>query len=229
MKLALSLVALIAAALILPVFFVPDGANHGARTDLLPWNVEVLPDGSSKVMGMQLGVTTLSEARSLFGPDMDVAIVTAPSEAGALEAYVASAKAGYITGRLVLVLEATGETVAAMRERASKTEYMESTTRKSTPTADDMTSIMAMPIRSIAFIPSINLERSAIEERFGAPDSMIRANDHQVHLLYPGRGLDVIIDSKGKELLQYVEPRHFDVLTAPLKDIATTTSGATTQ
>jgi hypothetical protein len=37
-----------------------------------------------------------------------------------------------------------------------------------------------------------------------------------VHLLYPPLGLDVVVDGDGKELLQYVAPRDFERLRAPL-------------
>lgn len=216
MKLAMSIAALIIAALVLPIFFIPDSADMSKRLELLPWNIETRDDGHARVMGITLGQTPLEEARQLYGPDMDVAIVTAPDEPGAIEAYVASAKAGYITGKLVIVVDATPEMVAAMRERAKKTEYMESTTRKATPLPADLATIFSLPVRSLAFIPTINLDQDAIAERFGPAAERIQTNDHQTHLLYPEKGLDVILDTKGKELLQYVSPKDFAVLTAPL-------------
>jgi len=229
MKIFAGIAALVIAALVLPLFFVPDSADMTKRLELLPWNIEPQPNGSTRVMGVTLGSTPLNVARETFGPDMDVAIVTAPNESGSIEAYVATAKAGYITGKLVFVLDASQEMVAGMRERARKTEYMESTTRKATPSAADLATIMTLPVRSMAFIPTINLDPNAIGERFGEPSERIHANEHQTHLLYPDKGLDVIVDSKGKELLQYVAPKDFATLTAPLRAAQAPAQGATPQ
>jgi hypothetical protein len=41
-------------------------------------------------------------------------------------------------------------------------------------------------------------------------------SEKRVHLLYPEKGLDVVVDSDGKELLQYVAPRNFAELREPL-------------
>ena len=72
------------------------------------------------------------------------------------------------------------------------------------------------PIRSIAFIPSTNLDEATILQRFGAPAERLRGGEHIEHFLYPARGLDVVLDAKGKELPQYVAPRDFARLRQPL-------------
>jgi hypothetical protein len=54
-----------------------------------------------------------------------------------------------------------------------------------------------------------------ILERFGQPAERIRVNEHLEHLLYPAKGLDIVLDSKGRELLQYVAPARFEALRAP--------------
>jgi len=216
MKLFIAIATLVVAALVAPLFFTPDGADMSKRMAYLPWNIETRADGNSTAMGLTLNISTLAQAREVFGPDMDVAIVTAPNESGSVEAYIASAKAGYITGRLVLVADASQETVTGMQARAKKVEYMESTTRKTTPTQADLATILTMPIKSIVFIPTVNLDRAAVVERFGEPAREIRTNDQQTHLLFPDKGLDILIDTKAKEVFQYVAPKDFAVVSAPL-------------
>jgi hypothetical protein len=221
MKLIVSILALVAAALLLPILFMPEPGDPGAQEARLPWMIEVQPDGNSRALGLTLNVSTLADAKAAYGPDMEVAIVSAPNELGALEAYVASARAGFVTGKLVLTARADEDLIRAMRERAAKTEYMESTTRKATLAPADLATAMALPIRAIAFIPSVNLDRAALLERFGAPAREVAPNDHQTHLLYPDKGLDIILDTQGKELLQYVAPGEFDTLAQPLTGTAT--------
>jgi len=227
MKLIVAILTLVVVAILLPVFFMPDPGDLAARQQQLPWVVEKQADGNTRVMGLTLKVSTLSEAKAAYGPDMAVAIVNAPNEPGTLEAYVASAQAGFVTGKLVLTASADQAMVEGMRERAVKTEYMESTTRKATLSASDLATAMNLPIQAISFIPSVNLDRAAIVERFGTPAREVSSNDHQTHMLYPDKGIDIILDTQGKELIQYVAPADFAHLTAPLE--AVTPTGASAQ
>jgi len=89
-----------------------------------------------------------------------------------------------------------------------------STTRRATLAPADEAAALAAPIRGLAFIPGAQLDEAVILERFGQPAERIRVNAHQEHLLYPGKGLDLVLDSKGRELLQYVAPARFEALEA---------------
>jgi hypothetical protein len=57
---------------------------------------------------------------------------------------------------------------------------------------------------------------AVILQRFGAPAERIRQGETLEHFLYPAQGLDIVLDSKGKEVLQYVAPADFARLRAPL-------------
>jgi hypothetical protein len=195
-----------------------------ARTSGLPWQVEALPQGASRVMGLTLGpagtASTLGDAQRRFGPDMQIAIIAAPGEDGLLEAFVDPASAGFITGKVILTAELAPATIRAMRERAVKSDFMESTTRKYTLTPDDLQAALSAPLTALSFIPQANLDADTILARFGQPAERVRSNGHLEHFLYPDKGLDLALDSEGKELLQYVAPADFERLRAPLKKAA---------
>lgn len=217
MKLIVATLSLIVAAIVFPLLFVPAPDDMAQQQARLPWNVEALPDGNSRVLGLTLNRTTLAEAKAAYGPDMEVAIVAEPGETGTLEAYVASARLGFVTGKLVLILAADEEQIDGMRRRAVKTKYMQSTTRRSSLQAADLQAAMQLPVTAINFVPSVNLDESTVVERFGPPATRVEANAQQTHLLYPDKGLDIVLDSEGKEVLQYVAPRDFERLRSPLQ------------
>ena len=131
--------------------FTPGDANQAqAKPSGLPWQVESLPNGASKVMGLTLGpagtASTLGDAQKLWGENTQIAIIAAPGEDGMLEAFIDPANAGFITGKIVITAHLDGATIRAMRERAIKAEFMESTTRKYTLTPDDLSVAMKAPI-----------------------------------------------------------------------------------
>ena len=74
-----------------------------------------------------------------------------------------------------------------------------------------------LPVRGITFSPSLDLDADIIQSRFGTPESVVEINTQQAHWLYPDRGLDVVLDAKGKELLQYLAPREFAAYRAGLQ------------
>jgi hypothetical protein len=217
MKLFLALLALVIAVIVTPLFFLDSGHEPSAKSaEGPPWQIEVLPDGSSKVFGLTIGTSTLADARSRLGVDMQLAIVAAPGEAGSLEMFYPNVRLGFVSGKLILTGDVAPATVAAMRERAVKTEHMEGVTRKSTLRAEDQEVALRAPIRAVGFIPSIDLDEDLVRQRFGPPAERIRSSEHLEHLLYPDKGLDLILDTQGKEFLQYVAPRDFAHLREPL-------------
>ncbi|TAK94189.1 MAG: hypothetical protein EPO09_10310 [Aquabacterium sp.] len=213
------------------IFSPHDASQAPARPSGLPWQVEALPNGASKVMGLTLGPTgavgtasTMGDAQQLWGEAMQVAIIAAPGEDGLLEAFVDPASAGFITGKIVITARLDSADLRAMRERAIKSEFMESTTRKYQLTPADLQTALKAPITALSFIPQANLDADTVIARFGQPAERVRSNGHLEHFLYPAKGLDLALDTEGKELLQYVAPAEFDRLRHPLIQAAAASS-----
>lgn len=218
MKIAIAIILLALALIVGPAVWTI--AHHDPKaipTTGMPWQIETLPSGESRVFDLTLGRSTLADAKARFGTEMQLALVAEPDEDGNVEGYYESATAGFVAGKLIVTAELPKDVIEGMRERAPKTEYMQSTTRKAKLADADLAAALAAPIRGMAFIPSAQLDETIVLERFGQPAERIRVNDHVEHLLYPAKGLDLVLDSKGKELLQYVAPARFEALQAPLK------------
>lgn len=141
----------------------------------LPWQIETLPGGEAQVFGLTLGRSTLADARARFGTEMQLAVIAEPGEDGNVEGYYESVTAGFVAGKLIVTAELSPELIAGMRERAPKTQYMQSTTRRATLAPADEAAALAAPIRGLAFIPGAQLDEAVILERFGQPAERIRA------------------------------------------------------
>ena len=194
----------------------PSAPTLATPVENLPWQIETQADGGSKVFGLILGLSTLEEARQRFGQDMEVAVVASPGEPGALEAYYIHFTAGVLRGKLILVAMLDPTRVEQMRQRARKIEFMDSATRKFVLRPDDLTLAYQTPIGSITFIPDAHFDAETAVKRFGEPEVRIRSTETMEHFLYPQKGLDLLLDTQGKEVLQYIAPRHFARLHDPL-------------
>jgi hypothetical protein len=97
---------------------------------------------------------------------------------------------------------------------------MDSTTRRYTLASTDLAAAMQAPISGVSLIPQAQLDAATVVQRFGEPAQRVARGEGDAaveHLLYPAKGLDVVVSAKGKELLQYVAPAQFTRLSQPLQ------------
>ncbi len=205
--LGLLIVALIAVGLLF--FNSNEQAGNEQRNNQpvtgLPWQIERLADGDTRVFGITLGQTTLGEAIGLLGDDMKLALIAAPQESGTVEAYYSHHSAGPITGKMILVLDIPAAVRSPLRQRA----FQEGGTRRYRLHPDDLAIAYQAPVRVINFMPSFNLDEEIVQARFGTPAEVIQVGEQQQHWLYPDKGLDLILNVDGKEVLQYLRPDEF--------------------
>ena len=218
--LALLIVALVTAGLL----FFNSGEHPGTEqpgdeaVTGLPWQIDRLPGGVTRVFGITLGQTTLGEAIELMGDDMKLAIIAAPHESGTVEAYYSHHSVGPITGKMILVLDITPDMLAPLRERA----FQDGGTRRYHLHPDDLPVAYRAPVKIINFLPSFDLDEDIVQVRFGAPAEIMQIDEQQQHWLYPDKGLDLILNADGKEVLQYLRPDEFSSHRAGLQSLPAT-------
>ena len=184
----------------------------------LPWQIDLLDSGHTRVFGLTIQQTTLQYIREQRAPDMQLALIVSNESHPLLEAYIEQINLGFITGKLVLNAELPQDVLKNMGERARKISLLPSGARRATLSQQDIPLALSAKISAISFIPSVNLEEATVLQRFGIPEERLRDknNTHAEHFLYPKKGLDLLLDNKGKELLQYVSPQQFSRLRDPL-------------
>ena len=200
--LALLVVLLIAVVLLFPN---TDKQHSDEPLTGLPWQIDNLANGDTRVFGITLGQTTLAGVIEQLGDEMELAIIAAPHESGTLEAYYSRYSAGPITGKLILILDITPDVLLPLRERA----FQDGGTRRYHLHPDDLPVAYRAPVKVINFLPSFDLDEEIVQARFGAPAEIIQVHEQQKHLLYPDKGLDLILNADSKEVLQYMPPRDF--------------------
>jgi len=190
----------------------------------LPWQVQALPDGSSRVFGLALGPGRLADARARWPDNFQLALLVDGTDAATLEAYVDNVQLGFVSGRLIFSAALPAPQMQGLRERASKIEPLASGAHRYTLAAQDLALADGASLRGISLIPALQLDAALVQQRFGAPAERVQLQGLE-HWLYPALGLAISLDPKGKELLQYVAPADFSArLREPL--LALQKSGA---
>jgi hypothetical protein len=209
MKIPLVILAVV--AVLLGAFYLlapaPDPDAVVTRTDL-PWQVEVLPDGTSRVFDLHLGEATLDDAIGKFGPYENMAVFQSEAGKRSLEAYFGKVSFGPLEARVVTALDVPDDELEALVDRAVE--------RKGSPTGDwkfmldaaDQGALRARTLRSVTYIPTYRgLEADFFRERFGEPGAWKTLGKHAVQWFYPDRGLSMVLDTRGQEALEFVVPR----------------------
>ena len=193
-------------------------AAPAAATQGLPWQVQPLPNGLAQVFGLVLGQDTLAQARAHIGDALQVALVARLGEVGALEALAEPFATGFVTGRLVLALEAPAEVLARWRSRAARSAPMGDGVRRFALRPADQDEALAMQLTGLSFVPAVRLTEADVRQRFGAPAQVLpAASPGGLVLLYPALGLAAAVGPASRGVLQYVAPRDFErLLRAPL-------------
>jgi hypothetical protein len=77
-------------------------------------------------------------------------------------------------------------------------------------TQSDQEAAMVKTVNSLTYLPMYDkLDAEFFRSRFGEPAAWRRQGDHGLEWYYPERGLSILIDTEGKEVLQYARPKEF--------------------
>lgn len=196
----------------------------GAADTGLPWQVRADGSGEAEVFGLALGRSTLADVQRRFPEDLNMGLIVPNGQAPALEAYVESFRAGFITGKLVLAFDADPAWAERAKEHAPKNTVGEGgRSRRYTLAGDDVDTARRAVLVAMAFLPSAKLDETTVVQRFGDSPERHTGPAGETQLLYAVKGVAIALppaEGEGagtKTVIQYVAPRDFESrLRAPL-------------
>ena len=175
----------------------------------LPWQVGLPGDGSSRVLGLNLGEATLADAVARYGPP-DGAGLFQGERGRSLEAYFSTVRLAGLEGRLVLRLAATPEELERATTRVVGAERLASGATRFTLSPEDKGALTGRRISGISYLPRYKgLEAAFFRERLGEPVAWREIDERGVQWLYPELGLTLLISSDDGAVFEYVPPRDF--------------------
>jgi len=207
--------------------------NIDDETPRLPWLVEQDQNGRTRVFGFTLGETTLGDIRTFFKEEGEINLFTRLGTSGeateyAAEAFFEQIYLSRLRANFVISLDANNDLLAPMYERGLRISQSASGSKKIKLDPIDVEVLLAVPIRSITYLPWKSLDSDIIRNRFGIPaEKRTESETGVTHWLYPDKGMDVAIDRDGEVVIQYVNQGDFDELLAPLDAMPGTHESAT--
>lgn len=205
---------------ILALFFMfNEKTGNGKRiVQTYPWQVNILPDGRSRVFGVILGETLLKEVDVILNSTPKMALFEANKKLS-LEAYYKNVSLGGLIGSFIFTLNVPDKQLNKIKQEGSKKKRTENNGVRhdlDKPASDESKTLI---VKNLIYIPTVQLDEKTILQRFGQPTFKIKLKTKEIgwHYLYPEKGLDLIYKEEGKEVLQYVSPAKFNLLLEPLQ------------
>jgi hypothetical protein len=132
---------------------------------------------------------------------------------------------GGLSGDFIFTLDVTEAELNKLKSTSLKQKRAEDNGRRFDLDKDAAESVKNFRVKNLIYIPLVQLDENMVIKRFGVPAEKIQMKDAEnknivpsvIHFLYPDKGLDLILNEKGKEVMQYVSPQQFNVLLAPLR------------
>ena len=214
-KIILGVVALVIVSISL-LLLAPDNAVH--TPDTLPWNITHPTPDTTRIFGITLGKSTLDQSEEVFKGQAEVEISLFKPTNGNLgvEAFVEEVNYNGLKARIVMNIAVPAEELQGMYQCGLRINST-SSGKRITLTYDDLIRVRSLPIASLTYLPNVRLEEDIITKRFGVPAQRVREDKTDaIHWLYPDHGLDVVLGGKEKSLLQYLPPKDFMLISAPL-------------
>ena len=183
-----------------------------------PWQIENLESGHTRVFNLTIGESTLNDAEQLYKERAKINLFLSSQSDAVIEAFFSQVKIAGLKSKMVVSFDIPAEEIQAIYKRGERIATLDSGIRKVTLLDDDTQLVRQSVISSITYLPSIHLDAELIEKRFGQPAEKIKDTESDaIHWLYPNKGVDIALSETEKEVIQYVEPKDFNKLIAPLK------------
>jgi hypothetical protein len=214
-KIILGVVALVAVSISV-LLMAPDNSIN--TPDTLPWKISHPTPDTTRIFGITLGQTTLDETNEIFKGQAEIQISLFKPTGGKLgvEAFTEEVNFNGLKAKIVMNIAVPAEELTGMFNRGLRINSTPSGKRV-TLTYDDLTRVRKAPIGGLTYLPNVSLDEAIIAKRFGEPAQRVRENKSGViHWLYPQHGLDIVLGGNEKPLMQYLPPKDFEQLRAPL-------------
>jgi len=172
----------------------------------LPWTIQLDAQNNSSVFDLKFDVDTLEKAISIFGEPEKIALYADPQKPS-IEVYFGNITKAGLTAKIILSLDLTSAQAELFLQQADSRMQSNAGIPKIDISPADRAQTAQFTISSLTYIPLYSgLEKDYLINRFGSPDYQLTLSETAQQLFYKNLGLSVIVDSDGKEDVQYAHP-----------------------
>lgn len=195
------------------VFLLLGGGNAEQRQpDNLPWDIKPGADGSVEVFHLAIGQVTLREMIERFHHFPEIALFTGDNKAPRLEAYFGKRRLGIFEARLIAEIEADEAQLQQYVDTSTDREAQASGAWKYTLSEAAVKQINDQKARYLIYMPVADYEMDIVGQHFGEPADKFKVSETAKYWFYPQKGLTILLDKDGSDVLSYSSTTNFAAL-----------------
>lgn len=174
----------------------------------LPWKVTNNPDGSTRVLGVDIGNVTFKQLMFNLQFLAEPALFEAPDGKLTLEAYFGKKKFGALEARLIAEMDTDDNLLRKMLKEQVGRDSTPSNHWKYALNVENTRLANGLRVWRLVYLPVTDYEPKQINF-FGGPEEKIKVNETAEYWLYPSRGMVLLYDTAGKEIFYYAALKDF--------------------
>lgn len=178
----------------------------------LPWQATVNAEGNVDAFGITIGKTTLRETMMHFKSFPETGLFVDEDGTSALESYFGKKRVGLFEAKLVAESDASEAVRKGMLERALERKPQPSGKWRYRLSEDDVRVSNELPVKYLVYIPVVDYEQERIETLFGQPEGTHAMTEKAVYWFYPKKGLILLLNNDGGDIMYYSPTRHYAAL-----------------
>lgn len=186
--------------------------------DMLPWNITHPTTDAIRVMGITLGLSTLTEAEQNFKQTAEISIFKSADSKIIIEARFQNINPQELKANVTLTMEIPSFELPGLFSRSS---HMNSAAAASgqhfTLIPDDLLRVRSASILSLRYLADAPMNEAYLIKHFGNPAKRVRdTKSGEIHWLYPQLGLDITLNANEKPLLEFLQSTDFELQSTSL-------------
>ncbi|MCW8853577.1 MAG: hypothetical protein OQK72_02640 [Gammaproteobacteria bacterium] len=166
--------------------------------DAMPWNIQILENGSSRIMGITLGKTNIQDAHQIFAHFSETRLVTSNSKTVLLAHFDELNLAGLLA-EIDLIYDISETDLEKVRQQAVDTKQGQYQLVRESMLMD----LLTTPVKQLIYKPYIDYDNNMISQRFGEPEERESITESTEKLIYPALGLVIYLNTDGPEKFIY--------------------------
>ncbi|SFV76194.1 hypothetical protein MNB_SUP05-10-624 [hydrothermal vent metagenome] len=123
-----------------------------------------------------------------------------------LEVFFSSTKVGGISAKVILNLDLNNQQFSYLNNNIKETEVLSIDTKKISFNKAGESSMFALTINALTFIPRADLSADTLIGLFKKPARVDLVEPGIEYWYYPSKGLRIIVDTENKEILEFYTP-----------------------
>lgn len=187
---------MIATALMIAVI---GGKRNASYMEHLPWQIDTLKNGSTRVFGITLEKTSIQDANQILSSFPETRLYYTDEQTARLVAVYDGLNISGLIAQIELVYDLDYAQLTELNQLATR---IENQAYAKLPEEKEM-ALLDTVVRQLIYKPAIDYQVEEIEQRFGLPTQETKLDENTVLLAYPDIGLQIKLSKIAQEEFIY--------------------------